>query len=628
MFEKNVAGMVKSLRENSESSEYVSVCLSEIRSELGSSNANVKVNAFLKLGYLSMLGVDMQAAQMPVIEILSTSNFLLKRPAMFVASIAFRDFPEILLLTTNIFLKEFRSSNYIEVACAVACMASVCSGDIANQVVNPVVTLGSHSQPLVRKKAALALFRICEKSPNLFLTNVFPKLKDLLADPDQSVQAAAVNTFVEIAKRNAKLAIPAIPLFFHLLTDIKCNWILIKLLKLMEYICAVESRMWTKLVSSRALLGLNLKAKSVQIEFCRFVLKQNAVHGECEIMQKAIYFLKDFLSSPDANIKCIALNITSDFLSRNPDFKEVAIVSSVLKAVDSSDCTLRIAALNALKHSIDTPESATHAIQQLLALYAKFEDLKNIRVDIVDAILAIGARQDLVPDTEWYLRILVLLSDEASERIINQFKDYARSRDSEIVVKIALAALNRPSITDSLSAACAWSLGFHVKKNHLSTPDTLTAVVKLLLHKTYLDDRTGIDCVWGAVKIAVAVFLNTGEKQILAILKANIEEIQSRSFSVGLSQVFAVALDLIHWVSLQGTENREEIESLIFRVADDQNSPFPELEDIPDIKEPATLMWDQDEGSTDAYYTDTEEDDPCVSKSSHDIFSVESVLIK
>ena len=222
MLEKNVAAMVRGLREHPNDPQYLSATLAEIKAELGSVNRNVKTNACLKLGYLSMLGVDLTMAQMPIIEVMSSGNFLLKRPAMFVASLAFKDNAELALLTTNIFLKELRSPNVFEVSAALSCLAAICTKDIADGVAETLVLLATHSKPIVRKKTAIAMFRICEKAPQHFQT-ILPKLKDLLTDADQSVQCAAVESFLEFGRRNSKLAVPLIPIFFHLLKEIKNN---------------------------------------------------------------------------------------------------------------------------------------------------------------------------------------------------------------------------------------------------------------------------------------------------------------------------------------------------------------------------------------------------------------------
>ena len=644
MFEKNVAGMVKTLRENSESSACVSACLSEIRSELTSANLNIKVNAMLKLGYLSMLGIDMQVAQMPVIETMSVGNFLLKRPSMFVASLAFRDSPDLLLLTTNIFLKEFKSPNFIEAATAVSCMASVCTADIANGVVSTLLNLSCHNSPYVRKKVALSFFRMCEKSPNLFLS-VLPKLKDLLSDPDQSVQAAAVNTFVEISKRNAKLVMTSIPSFFHLLKEVKCNWILIKLLKLMEYICQVEPRMWSKLVSGNVLGELNTKAKSVQVEFTRFVLRAAPIE-ESDIVAKALIFLKEFLTAADPNIKCIAFNIAADFLDRfgkqrelYRDYKD-SIRQNILRGVDSSDSTLRGSALRALSHLVDSPDSATHAIQQLLALYSKFEDSKlSVKSDIVKAVLQIGSRgEEFILDTEWYLRILVLLSadhESFTAEIVKQFKEYSRARDPSIVVKIALAALNRPSLSDSLSSACAWALGFHAHTHWdplMFSPDAVSALIQGLVSRASSSSlvETQVDCVWGALRVGIAVYLNIEAEMndALSLVKFNLEKNLSHANSVALSEVTLIALEVIAWIEASNkTIHHDEIKRVIFNT--DCEDTFVEIPT--DFTCDPSLSWhyEEEETTEDVVYTDSEED---ISSSGvvqeSDLFSFQSVLMK
>lgn len=663
MFEKNVAAMVRGLRERPNDAGFVSATLAEIKQELASMNFSIKTNAFLKLGYLSMLGVDLSIAQMPIVEVMSSSQFVLKRPAMFVASLAFKGSnSSISLLTTNIFLKELGSPNYFEIATAVSCLSAICTVDIANGVVDAVVLLCTHSKPYVRKKAALALFKLCEVNPALFVS-VAPKLKDLLSDSDQSVQAAAVSAFVEIASRNPKLVVPNIPIFFHLLKEIKNNWMLIKLLKLTEKLCAVEPRLWAKLIQSNVLGDLiaSTKAKSVQVEFTRFVLtvgaRSAAVSSEQEhaIVDRAFVLLVEFLESPDPNIRCIAMTVvdgmltgltTDSAVSNSLVVKRETIFNLVVKGVDSTDATMRKSALSALTRLVNSADSATHVIQQLLALFTKFESKKTIQLQIVLAILRMAQHDSyaFIKDTEWYLRILILLGcescldEQTALAIANQYKAVVGEREAETGLRISVAALGKDDLSSVLTGACAWTVGEYAFAHwSVSLFDTATCnrLVKKLIERSRKSCiETQIDCVWGALKLVVAAALKSSNAVALSheFEEAIVELCRTeKSASIALSEVCSIALGVIKLVQTEDAKLADISKLLFDRKTCDEPLIVPQGLDEPFIELPASMKVDAKSFSAweevTEVYTDSEPvESASVELPSDAMFSVESVM--
>ena len=653
MSARNVAGLVRGLRENPNSPEYMSMILAEIKSELKSTNARVKTNAFLKLGYLSMLGVDMSMAHLAIIEIMSSSAFTLKRPAMFVASLAFKNKSDLTLLTTNIFLKELASPNYLEVGMALSCICAICTDDIANGVVGGLLPLTTHSRAYVRKKLCLTFFKVCEKSPSLYV-QVFPKLKDMCSDADMGVQSAAINAFLEIAKRNTKLVTPMIPVFFHFLKEIKNNWLLIKLLKLLEHVCRVEPRMWSKLTSSEVLIELagSTKAKSVQIELTRFVLRAGAVGEESEeertLTDQAMGFLVDFLDSTDNNIRFIAVSIAGDMMERKPAGNALAeslkrheeqLFQHVIKSIDSADTTLRRSALRAAGLMVPTSESATRVVQQLLALFAKNEANRFVQLDFVKAVVAISPQ--LLKDTEWYLRILVLLGSEAcvdpstADIIVERFKQVCAQRDAATCLKVSVAAVLSDKLPSHLVAACAWTIGKFSFRNWPHDQFT-PASCALLVQKLYDHCRhssafeTQVDCVWGALKLVVAFRLNNpGDSGAYARLATGVsnETLKLAGASIGLTEVSGLVISTLKFVEA-GEHTDEDIVDLLFAERQVFEVATPDNMDEPMIELPPSLKVHHSahrfEPDTDAAYTDTEEEEGPPQPLS--MFSIDSLL--
>ena len=162
---------------------------------------------------------------------------------------AFQSFTEstdVILLTTNLFKKEFSSAtnNQYEIGMAINCLANIATKDLARDCISDLVVLMNHSRAYVRKKAVLAIFKLYVKFPQgLRLT--FDKLKDRLDDSESSVISTAVNVICELANKNPRNYLAMAPKFFRLLTTSSNNWMLIKVVKLLGSLVSEEPRLGT-----------------------------------------------------------------------------------------------------------------------------------------------------------------------------------------------------------------------------------------------------------------------------------------------------------------------------------------------------------------------------------------------
>jgi AP-3 complex subunit delta-1 len=181
-----------------------------------------------------MHGYNMSWAAFSVIEVMSMPRFAHKRIGYLAANQSFNEQTDLLLLTTNLFKKEFTNSNYgnsYEIGCSINSLANVANKDLARDCIGDIVNLINHPRPYVRKKAVLSLYKLYVKFPQgLRLT--FDKLSEKLDDPETSVVSCAVNVICELANKNPKNYLSMAPKFFQLLTTSSNNWMLIKIVKL------------------------------------------------------------------------------------------------------------------------------------------------------------------------------------------------------------------------------------------------------------------------------------------------------------------------------------------------------------------------------------------------------------
>ena len=121
-----------------------------------------------------------------------------------------------------------------------------------------------------------------------------PYLSDRLKDSDAGVRMAAISAIYEITRINQTLFIVTIPVIFNLLCETSNNWVLIKLIKLLSEFCEVEDRLVKKMKTKFLDLLEDQKAKSVQFEVLKSILK--IYSHEDEIYKIGLKILnKDFL---------------------------------------------------------------------------------------------------------------------------------------------------------------------------------------------------------------------------------------------------------------------------------------------------------------------------------------------
>lgn len=93
----------------------------------------------------------------------------------------------------------------------------------------------SHSNPSIRKKAVVCLYRVALVYPEA-LKLTWPKIRDCLMDnqEDSSVTAAIINVVCELGWRRPHDFLPLAPRLFELLMHSGNNWMAIKIIKLVS----------------------------------------------------------------------------------------------------------------------------------------------------------------------------------------------------------------------------------------------------------------------------------------------------------------------------------------------------------------------------------------------------------
>eukprot|EP00002_Diphylleia_rotans_P033947 TRINITY_DN7268_c0_g2_i1.p1 TRINITY_DN7268_c0_g2~~TRINITY_DN7268_c0_g2_i1.p1 ORF type:complete len:978 (+),score=193.82 TRINITY_DN7268_c0_g2_i1:49-2982(+) len=410
MFEKSLVDLVRGIRNNKGNEQkFINQCIAEIKIELKGKDQALKASALQKLLYLKMLNYDISFAHFNAIEIMSSTKFSQKRVGYLASTITFNSGSEFVLLTTNLFKKEFQSSNHYDIGLALNGIVTYCNQDLAMDIVSDVVGLLGHTKPYIRKKAALCLYKVFLQYPDA-LRPAFPKLKEKLEDPDFSVVSCAVNVIFELAKRNPKNYLALAPIFFKILTESNNNWMLIKVVKLFGILAPLEPRLAKKLATPLMTIINTTTAMSLLYECIQ--TSALGLHEYAPLIRLCVDKLRIFIEDTDQNLKYLGLVGLGNVMKNHP--KMVSdYASHVLACLDDDDITIRLRALDLLV-GMATKKNLPDIVGRIMQYTNQADDAD--KDELVSKMIELCRSDDyqLIASFQWYIQLLCDLSLTAS----------------------------------------------------------------------------------------------------------------------------------------------------------------------------------------------------------------------
>lgn len=412
--QNSLAAVVRNLRSapGGTEEEAMEKYIADTKNEINNADPRVKITAIQKATYFHMLGYSSQYANFRVVEMMASPVFQQKRVAYLAACLTFTEETDVIPLMTASLKRDLGSSNQYEVGLALYCIASICTSDMAQDVVADVVNLLSHPRSYVRKKATLSLYRIFLSYPeSLRLT--YGKLKEKLednserSDTDPAVRGAVVCVLCELARRNPAnflgLAVP----FYSLLSSVHSNWTLIKIVKVFGYFAALESRLGKKLVEPITNLIHTTSAKSVQYE-CLLAVA-NGMSRVSSLTSLTVEKIRGFVEDNDPNLKFLGLEALALLASSSENRKLLAEQREVvILCLDDPDSTIRIKALRVLQ-DLTTRKTVVSHINHMLDRCVRTPPDEAWSNAVIRAIIETAQTNDYewIQDFEWYLSVLL-----------------------------------------------------------------------------------------------------------------------------------------------------------------------------------------------------------------------------
>ncbi|PWN32309.1 Adaptor protein complex AP-3 delta subunit [Meira miltonrushii] len=453
MFERSLSSLIKGLRSHrgKDEARYVATLMDEIKMEVRSGDMEIKAEAILKLTYLQMLGYAPSNASFHMLEVMASPRFHLKHVGYLAASQTFTQDTDVLILATNMVKKDLRSSSSLDIAVALNGLSHILTPDLAQHLSSDVITLLTHTKPVIRKRALLVLHSIILQYPPA-LEQALPKIAERLDDPDNGVVSATVNIVCELARRDEKIAkafLPLSPQLFHLLTNSTNNWMLIKIVKLFGVLTPLEPRLAKKLLPPITTLITTTPAMSLLYECMHTVIIGGMLEGTGgdELAATCSEKLGVFLEDDDQNLRYIALLALVKILPTHPHLVAVH-QDSIFESMDDEDLSIRFRALDLVSgmasrenfvdiveqqlryldpsKTVPKPPSAAQALRQAMQANGAVANAPSTswitasyRLEIINRILDLGSQDTYtnIVDFEWYVDVLVRLQQLAGNAV-------------------------------------------------------------------------------------------------------------------------------------------------------------------------------------------------------------------
>ncbi|KAG5498498.1 hypothetical protein JKF63_02784 [Porcisia hertigi] len=410
----SLAAVVRNLRSAPRGTEEEAVdkYISDTKNEVNIADPRVKMTAIQKATYFHMLGYSSRYADFRIVEMMASPCFLHKRVAYLAACLTFTEDTDVIPLMTASLKRDLSSNNQFEVGLALYCIASICTPDMAQDVVTDIVNLLGHPRAYVRKKATLSLYRIFLNYPES-LRITYSRLKEKLddnnekADSDPAVRGAVVCVLCELARRTPAnflgLAVP----FYSLLSSVHSNWTLIKIVKVFGCFAPLEPRLGKKLVEPITNLINTTGAKSVQYECLLAVAK--GMSRVLSLTKLAAEKIRGFVDDADPNLRFLGLEALSLLIGSSDNRKLVADQRDVvLKCLDDPDSTIRLKALQVLR-DLTTRKTVVSHINHMLERCVRTPPDEDWSNAVIRTIVKTAQTNDYgwIQDFEWYLSVLL-----------------------------------------------------------------------------------------------------------------------------------------------------------------------------------------------------------------------------
>lgn len=396
-----------------------------------------------KLLYIYILGWNVDFGHLEAVNLISATKYSEKQIGYLAVTLFLHEEHELLHLVVNSIRKDLLDHNELNNCLALHAIANVGGKELGEALSTEVhrLLISPASKAFVKKKAALTLLRLYRKYPSIVQNEWAERIISLMDDPDMGVALSVTSlvtalvqdnteqykgSYVKAANRLKRIVVDNECAEGYFYYKVPCPWILVKLLKLLQYYPPPEDSHIRKLIRE-ALQKIMDSAldmpKNVQQNNAQNAVLFEAINlvihldTEQDLMVQISQRLGKFIASRETNVRYLGLEAMTHLAARSetldPIKKHQAIIIGSLR---DRDISVRRQGLDLL-YSMCDPTNAQAIVNELLR-YLQSADYA-IREEMVLKIAILTEKY--ATDVQWYvdisLRLIAMAGDHVSDEV-------------------------------------------------------------------------------------------------------------------------------------------------------------------------------------------------------------------
>mmetsp|Transcript_3951 Transcript_3951/g.14937 ORF Transcript_3951/g.14937 Transcript_3951/m.14937 type:complete len:1073 (-) Transcript_3951:55-3273(-) len=453
-----------------------------------------------KLLYVYMMGYEIDFGHIEAVNLLSSEKYSEKHVGYLACTLLLNEGHEMVTLITHSMKRDLNSKNPFSQALALTAIANIGGQEQAEALSQDVQKLlvSSHTQPDVRKKAALTLLKLYRKYPEIMPPEEWnSRVLNLLAGMNLGVITSVMSLVLALSADHPAEYKEAVPKAIHLISKlilqqneyhkkymyygIRAPWLQIKLFRLLQYFPSPEDPSKIKnimdaierliTIAKRFLQGSSDRKSSVSrinaLHSVLFEALNLAIHydQDSRLLVEAANLLGRFLDDRDTNLRYLALDTMSRLAFTEHDTVVDAIrrkQNTILLALKDPDISIRRRALDLL-YSMCNTNNAGQIVGELLD-YCALADYA-IREELVLKIAILAEKY--ATDLEWYVDVMLTLISQSGDfaspeiwyRIVQIVTNAENDELSKYAASTVFNTVSEPSAHERCIQVSAYLLG-------------------------------------------------------------------------------------------------------------------------------------------------------------------------